>query len=218
MKIAIFDFDGTIYKKETFYLMMDHLKTYPTLNVYNKFYRSILPIYIAYKLKMYPETKTKKQMMEQYLKALSGLTESQLNTFFTEAANKMRNDFNNKVLSRMDQHSQDGVYNMVVSGTFTPLLIAVMKSFPIDKIIGTKIPLQHGTIASDVKINHIQANLKNDAIHAALSDKQIDWANSFAYGDSFSDLSVLELVGNPVAVQPDEKLKAVALERQWEIL
>ena len=30
MKLAIFDFDGTIYKKETFPLLMNHLKeTYP---------------------------------------------------------------------------------------------------------------------------------------------------------------------------------------------
>lgn len=218
MRIAIFDFDGTIYKKETFSLMMEHLKTHPTLNVYKKFYRSILPIYIAYKLKVYPETKMKEQMMERYLKALDGLTEAQLDVFFADAATKMKNDLNDKVLSRMDQHAKDGVYNMVVSGAFTPLLIAVTKTLPIQNVIGTEIPLHEGTLKSDLKIHHIQANRKNDAIHSALNDKQIDWANSFAYGDSYSDLSVLELVGNPIAVQPDDKLKAVAIERQWEIL
>src|SRR5690625_944577 len=218
MRVAIFDFDGTIYKKETFTLMMEHLKTHPTLKVYKKFYRSILPIYIAYKLKIYPESKMKEQMMERYLKALAGLTEDQLHTFFVELASKMQNDFNEKVLARMEQHTNDGIYNMVVSGAFTPLLSAATTDFPVDELIGTDIPFQQGILQTDVVINHIQAHRKNAAIHSALKGKQIDWENSFAYGDSFSDLSVLELVGNPVAVAPEERLKTVALERQWEIL
>ena len=29
MRVAIFDFDGTLYSKETFQLLMDHLKSHP---------------------------------------------------------------------------------------------------------------------------------------------------------------------------------------------
>jgi HAD superfamily hydrolase (TIGR01490 family) len=38
------------------------------------------------------------------------------------------------------------------------------------------------------------------------------------YSDSINDLPLLEAVGNPVAVNPDPKLKKTALQRGWKIL
>lgn len=38
------------------------------------------------------------------------------------------------------------------------------------------------------------------------------------YTDSFSDLAVMEAVGRPVAVNPDQRLKRVAIARGWEIV
>lgn len=54
------------------------------------------------------------------------------------------------------------------------------------------------------------------ALEAKRSD--IDLAASWAYSDSESDLPMLELVGTPVAVNPDARLRSVARERCWEIL
>jgi phosphoserine phosphatase len=39
-----------------------------------------------------------------------------------------------------------------------------------------------------------------------------------AYGDTEQDVPLLEHADHPVAVYPDAKLKAVALERGWEII
>lgn len=58
VKVALFDFDGTIYKEETFPLLMKHLKKHTCFkNRYQKFFRSALLPYIAYKTKFYPEEK-----------------------------------------------------------------------------------------------------------------------------------------------------------------
>jgi HAD superfamily hydrolase (TIGR01490 family) len=46
----------------------------------------------------------------------------------------------------------------------------------------------------------------------------IDLAASYAYTDSASDLPMLELVGHPVAVNPDGELAALAREHGWEVL
>src|SRR5207245_2859250 len=42
-------------------------------------------------------------------------------------------------------------------------------------------------------------------------------ADSFAYADSLSDLPMLELVGSPVAVNPDARLSQVAGQRGWRV-
>lgn len=45
----------------------------------------------------------------------------------------------------------------------------------------------------------------------------IDLASSYAYSDSFFDVPMLDLVGVPVAVNPDLRLAALATLRRWEI-
>ena len=53
MRVAIFDFDGTLYAEETFTILMKHLKEHPIYqSSYKSFYRAIVPPYIANKLKL----------------------------------------------------------------------------------------------------------------------------------------------------------------------
>lgn len=56
------------------------------------------------------------------------------------------------------------------------------------------------------------------AIRAEAQRRGIDLSASWAYSDSGSDLPMMEVVGNPVAVNPDKRLKPVAKERGWEIV
>jgi hypothetical protein len=45
-----------------------------------------------------------------------------------------------------------------------------------------------------------------------------DLDECFAYSDSYTDLPMLNAVGNPRAVNPDSDLRAVAIERNWAVL
>jgi phosphoserine phosphatase len=47
---------------------------------------------------------------------------------------------------------------------------------------------------------------------------QVDLNQSYAYGDMIWDKPVLEMVGNPVAVYPDAKLRAHAHEQGWRVI
>ncbi|MFP3323167.1 HAD-IB family hydrolase [Planococcus sp. SIMBA_160] len=219
MRVAIFDFDGTLYAKETFQLMMNHLKNHPVHNRrYRKFYRAIMPPYIGHKLKVYPEAKMRARSVQAYLAALETFSKQELEDYFGEIASLMHGDFNQEVIERLKQHVSNEDYCMLVSGAFTPLLHAVTKELPIEKIIGTEVPYEADILAHRTPVIHIQGSLKTEKILEALGGQAIDWKNSFAYGDSLSDLPVLELVGNPVAVRPEARLRTLATERNWEII
>jgi HAD superfamily hydrolase (TIGR01490 family) len=54
-----------------------------------------------------------------------------------------------------------------------------------------------------------------------LTARGLSWASvthSTFYSDSINDLPLLEKVHEPVATNPDDRLKAIALERGWRIL
>jgi HAD superfamily hydrolase (TIGR01490 family) len=59
---------------------------------------------------------------------------------------------------------------------------------------------------------------KAAAIREMAEREGIDLAESFAYSDSESDLPMLRLVGNPVAVNPDAELARVAREEGWRVI
>ena len=133
MRVAIFDFDGTLYAKETYQIMMDHLKEHPVHNTrYNRFFRTILPPYLGRKMRIYPESKMRERSMQIYLNALKGFSVDELDTYFDELATKMREDFNPFVVSRVKQHASDHLHIMLVSGAYTPLLHTVTDGLPFD--------------------------------------------------------------------------------------
>ena len=46
----------------------------------------------------------------------------------------------------------------------------------------------------------------------------IDLSKSFFYTDSIDDYPLLEIVGKPIATNPDHKLSQLAFENDWKIL
>src|SRR5699024_3874765 len=103
MTLAILNFDGTIYRQETFTLLMHYLKT-TYHKKYRRFFATILPVYIGYKLKIIPEKNMKARLMESYIKSLKNLTESELDAYFTDVAHGMKDDFNQSVVERLQEH------------------------------------------------------------------------------------------------------------------
>jgi len=219
LRVAIFDFDGTLYSKETFQVMMSHLKNHPEHSTrYRQFYRTIMPPYIGHRLKIYPEWKMRERSVQAYLSSLETFTKTELEQFFGEIADRMHGDMNLTVVERLKEHVANNDYVMLVSGAFTPLLHAVTQQLPIKTIIGTEILYNNNILDHQTPLSHVQGQLKTKKIKEALEGWDIDWANSYAYGDSPSDLPVLELVGHPVAVRPKPKLRTVAERRNWEII
>jgi HAD superfamily hydrolase (TIGR01490 family) len=59
---------------------------------------------------------------------------------------------------------------------------------------------------------------KARAAEALAAEGRVDLAECWAYSDSHNDIPLLELVGNPVAVNPDAALHRYALARQWPVM
>ena len=58
---------------------------------------------------------------------------------------------------------------------------------------------------------------KAEAVAALAEREGLDLARCSAYSDSVNDLPLLELVGDPCAVNPDPRLRAAARRRGWRV-
>lgn len=218
MKVALFDFDGTLYPHETFTILVERLKNHPRFKKnYRRFVRNFAPFYIGYKLRLIKKTKMQHKAMEYYIRSFKHNSKHEIEQFFSDVARDMAGELRDSLVRKIRQLQKDHYYIMLISGAFVPLLEAVFKGFNIDCIVGSEVRYKDDRLDYKSQFERVHADRKIDIIRNHFKGSEIDWKSSEAYSDSYSDLKMLELVGRPVAVKPDPELLAVASKNNWTI-
>lgn len=85
-------------------------------------------------------------------------------------------------------------------------------------VVATRVEVEDGRYTGrlDGGLNH--GARKADRVGELARTAGFDLLECHAYSDSFNDLPLLELVGRPVAVNPDRRLRQVAITRGWPVL
>jgi phosphoserine phosphatase len=115
------------------------------------------------------------------------------------------------VLARLAEHTQTGAQVYIASSVFEPTVAAFAKRIGA-QAIGTPLEIVDGRVrlAQDL----VASQRKIEQVLSRLGVQRVD----VAYGDTAQDIPLLEHAERPVAIYPDEALRAAALERGWEIL
>ena len=220
MKVALFDFDGTLYPHETFETLREHLQSHPKYKKnYKRFVRYFAPTYFGYKLRLVPKIKMQRRALESYILSFKGYTKSDIDEFFSDVAKSMSRELRIPLLEKIKQLKKDNYYVVLISGAFIPLLEALFKGVGFDYIVGSTVNYnKSGQVDSKVRFERVFAERKIEILKEHFRGEKIDWNNSQAYSDSISDLKMLELVGQPVAVTPDSALQSIAERNNWKII
>lgn len=115
------------------------------------------------------------------------------------------------VVVRLIKHREEGAQVYIASSAFEPFIAPFAKHIGA-QVIGTPVEIVNGRVRM---IGELVADEKK--IEKVLSRLGVDRVD-VAYGDTILDVPLLEHADHPVAVYPDEKLKAVAVQRGWEIM
>ncbi len=115
------------------------------------------------------------------------------------------------VIQRLNDHADDGAQVYIASSVHEPGVLAFARRIgaqaigtPVEFVEG-HVRIVGGLVADDRKLEQVLTRVGVDRI-------------DFAYGDTALDIPLLEHAEHPVAVYPDEKLRAIAKERGWEIM
>lgn len=218
MKVALFDFDGTLYPGETFNVMLKYLKDHPVYaKNYSKFINKFRITYIGYKFKLVSKTTMRAAAMKHYIHAFKDNSKEEIIQYFNELGAEIRQDLYQPLISKVKELKQENVYTMVISGAYTELLRGILAD-DFDHLIGTKVSYKGDKIDTSSDFVHMQSQNKVIEIKKHLEGKNVDWENSYAFSDSITDLDMLNLVGNAYVVRPDNELLAHAEKHRWEII
>lgn len=222
MKLAIFDFDGTLFPQDTLpFLLSQWFNLRYSKTKLLKVYLPLVPLYILYKSGINSRL-TREQMRVKALQGFNrifiGMTEQEIIEYFSGTCESIKGLLNSSVVEEVQKAKEAGFHTVILSGSYSLLLKGIGEYLEIDTIIGTEMYFSNGIFNHNKELDLISGSSKTEKLNSYFINHEINWLESYAFADSYTDLDILELVGNPVVVNPDQKLKPIALEKNWRLI
>jgi HAD superfamily hydrolase (TIGR01490 family) len=124
-----------------------------------------------------------------------------------------------QMLEEVHAHQDAGRATFIVSAAGNDVVETLAAVLGMEGGIGTRYEVDaEGNFTGRLDGPFVYGPGKVTAMEEFASRHAIDLTESYAYSDSLSDLPMLRAVGNPVAVNPDPPLAAIAKEEGWQTL
>lgn len=214
MTLAIFDLDNTLLAGDSDHLWGQYLVDHDIVDgeyyerENERFYRE----YREGNLDIF-------EFLAFSLKPLAGHDLTQLNVW--------REDFLDSVIkpiitpqarALVDKHRQAGDTLLVITATNRFVTELIVNDFGIPNLLATD-PETNGTgYTGQVAGTPCFQEGKITRLNAWLEETSEVLDDACFYSDSHNDLPLLKLIDNPVAVDPDDKLRQYAKEQGWPII
>ena len=127
-------------------------------------------------------------------------------------------------LELVREHRRAGDFRMILTATNDLITRPIAELFEVDALLATEAEIVDGAITGrirgtpcfqDGKVRKLREWLVRNSL---ARNGGFEIKNSVFYSDSINDLPLLELAGEAVAVDPDDKLGRIARRRGWKIL
>lgn len=116
------------------------------------------------------------------------------------------------------QSKKIGQRQIVITGALDFTIERLMDYLGIDEFMANRLEFVNGYATGRLLPPVMASATKAKWIREYAEKNDINLSESYAYSDSISDLPMLSIVGHPVAVNPDFRLKQTALQHDWAIL
>jgi phosphoserine phosphatase len=176
-----------------------------------------LPEVMAARLGLIPVQTFKNRWLERQARLLRGYTAERMDHLAEWVVeHEVWPGRRETVLAELAQHHAEGRTVLLASGMYPPVLQALARRFGFEpvEVAGTALEFVDGCFTgrfaapvcvADEKARQVRLRTEGAVVVAA-------------YGDTGSDIPMLELSRGPVAVAPDHALETAARARGWRIL
>jgi HAD superfamily hydrolase (TIGR01490 family) len=120
-------------------------------------------------------------------------------------------------LHLVEQHRARGDKVYIVSATLQEIVQHIADDLGFDGAIGSTCEIVDG-VYTGRSLRAAHGEGKAEAVRQLAAAEGLDLSSSTAYSDSYSDVPFLEVVGHPVAANPDRRLRRIARERGWPVV
>ena len=196
-KLAIFDVDYTLTKRETlveFYFFM--MKKNPQFIKYLP--KSIFSS-IFYVFKIYDASKAKKT----FIRFIDGIEENEMKKIVKEFyETRLSKILYKDAIDMIKKMKTEGYKIYLISASAEFYLSEFYNIKEVDKVIGTRFTTENGLHRNEITGENCKGEEKVKRLKEVLKKEniQVDFKNSYMFSDSLSDLPLFNLVGHPYLI------------------
>ena len=221
MIVALFDCDGTLFSAQFGRGLIEYANDHSHKGLVRAYYSSLLVPYVLRKLTLFPEEPYSRLVMKNLAWLIKGWSEKEAQAAFDWVVHEyLLPTGQSDIISRLKDHQAKGHKIVLVSAQFLPALNFLKAHFNADGVVGTQLKMHANRYTGQIIPPVNTGEDKNMSVRQFFNTQnvEVDWDSSYAYADSFTDLGLFRLVGNPIAVYPDAKLNTWAFDNGWEII
>lgn len=152
---------------------------------------------------------------DRILEAVDGIEREQLLALNEAIVPRILEKVRPESRGLIDMHHEAGRDCWIVSASPQEMVDPLASALGMEGGIGTRSQVVDGRYTGQLDGPFVYGDGKAEAIAKLSAERGYDLRLCYAYSDSASDLPMMEMVGHPVAVNPDRALEAVAHQRGW---
>ena len=161
---------------------------------------------------------TTDEVRRRILKAVTGVRQSELQALNSEIIPRLLARLRPEARRLLDRHRIAGRDTFIVSAAPQEIVEPLAHSLGMTSAIGTRSVVEDGVYTGELAGPFCYGDGKVEAITELAKWNGYELHQCYAYSDSASDLPMLEAVGHPVAVNPDNRLERHARLNGWPIV
>ncbi len=217
VEVAAFDFDGTCISGSSPKKLVSALSKRNLISPYKLLRVGLWGM--AYKLNL---PKDAEGVRTRVFSTFKGFSAVNVNDFLYRFYHRKIADlYRRDADACMIAHLEAGHVVVLVSASFEPIIAAAMTEHPIPVALASRMQIDaEGDYSGEVEGLCTEGPDKAVVLRHFLDEHygEGNWELGWAYGDHYSDLTLLEEALHPCAVTPDGKLRRYAKGRGWTIL
>ena len=122
-----------------------------------------------------------------------------------------------EVYEELNIHKNNNARTVILSSSITPICAAIADHLGIDDIICSSLESKDGVFTGKPVGRLCYGDEKLARIRDYCEKYNTNVSDAWYYGDSIMDAPPLGIVGNPVCISPDKKLRKIAEENHWRV-
>ncbi|MBI6871460.1 HAD-IB family hydrolase [Clostridium aciditolerans] len=202
---AFFDIDGTLYREGLIAEVFKKLVKYEVIPS-DRWYKEVKPEYEKWDKRQGNYDNYLLKMADIYIEAIKGLHKSQIEFIARNVVSQKGDRVYTFTRDRIKWHKERGHKVITVSGSPVELVREMAIKHGFDDYKGAIYLMDKDEVYTGEVLPMWDSESKRKAIDELIKKYDIDISQSYAYGDTAGDFSMMQMVKYPVCVNPTREI------------
>jgi len=213
-ELVILDLDNVIIKDQSQKLLLKYLFKKKLIGFWY-----FLKIYLWFLFYRVGLVKSPKKVMEYAFRFLKDKKVEEIDKITDQFLNEiLKHNIFKEVIDIIEKHKKEDRELIIISNVIDIIVKKVANFLNIKNYIGTRLEIINDKFTGKILGDIVYGENKTKYFNNFIKENNLSFDKIWSYGDHITDLDILKIASNPIAVNPDRFLEREAKKNNWQIL